>query len=41
VNSLGKAADQAFENLETLMKVHGFAPETIPEVALKLGPMCV
>lgn len=37
---IGEAANQSFPILERLMKLHGFTPETIPDVALTLGPMC-
>jgi hypothetical protein len=37
---IGEAASQSFENLEKLMKFHGFAPKTIPDVAQSLGPLC-
>jgi len=37
---IGETASQSFPNLEKLLKVHGFTPKMIPDVALSLGPMC-
>ena len=37
---IGEASTQSMPNLEKLLKVHGFTPRTIPDVAPTTGPMC-
>ena len=37
---IGDDARHWLQNLKNLMKFHGFVTETIPDVALALGPMC-
>jgi hypothetical protein len=37
---IGGAARQSFHNLKKLLRLEGFVPETIHDVAVSLGPMC-
>jgi hypothetical protein len=34
------AASQSFSNIEKLLRLHGFAPKMIHDVAVSLGPLC-